>query len=320
MDRVKLLLVGFLGIFFIFLGACTTVGEKQADVVKPPVVAPGAKYVGMETCLGCHDKFSADVKTNVHLRSATKGCETCHGPGSIHAESENPKDIITFKEKGIENAFILSSQCLNCHARDRHVMYYKASAHFTSGVACTSCHRIHVKRSTKITSTIAQPYYDSVAKGYLKKQEPALCYECHSEIRAKTFYPSHHPIKEGKITCSDCHSVHGGPVGMLKTKENLNELCYRCHPDKRGPFAFEHPPVEEDCTICHDPHGSTAFSLLKKPEPILCLQCHHSHFQIMHHKDVQYTAAVRCTQCHVAIHGSNYPSHGVGTGGRALTR
>jgi DmsE family decaheme c-type cytochrome len=291
--------------------------EMKKSTVNLPTVS-GASYVGDETCKACHEAIASSFKTTYHEGKAN--CESCHGPGSLHASSQDPKDIITFKQDDIPTMFAYSSQCLSCHAKNKKVMYYKTSAHFTAGIACTSCHSVHVKKSTKIASTLAQPYYESVAKGFLKEQEPMLCYNCHGEIRAKTFYPSHHPIKEGKMVCSDCHVSHGGTVGMLKTKERLNEMCYQCHPDKRGPFAFEHAPVEEDCTICHEPHGTTAFNLLKNSEPILCLQCHHSHFQIAEHKDFQYTASVRCTQCHSRIHGSNYPSQGAPFGGRALTR
>jgi len=45
----------------------------------------------------------------------------------------------------------------------------------------------------------------------------------------------------------------------------------------KGPFAFEHPPVTERCTICHEPHGTVAKDLLRKPVTFLCLQCHAGH-------------------------------------------
>ncbi|MCG8683818.1 MAG: cytochrome C [Desulfobacterales bacterium] len=38
------------------------------------------------------------------------GCEVCHGPGSLHAESQDPEDIIT--EIDIET-------CISCHNQDR---------------------------------------------------------------------------------------------------------------------------------------------------------------------------------------------------------
>jgi hypothetical protein len=41
---------------------------------------------------------------------------------------------------------------------------------------------------------------------------------------------------------------------MVKA-ESIKELCTTCHADKRGPWLFEHPPVEENCLTCHNPHG-----------------------------------------------------------------
>ena len=37
---------------------------------------------------------------------------------------------------------------------------------------------------------------------------------------------------------------------------SVNEQCYTCHTEKRGPFLWEHAPVRESCLNCHTPHGS----------------------------------------------------------------
>ena len=33
---------------------------------------------------------------------------------------------------------------------------------------------------------------------------------------------------------------------MLK-EASVNDNCYKCHAEKRGPFLWEHPPVRENC-------------------------------------------------------------------------
>jgi predicted CXXCH cytochrome family protein len=55
---------------------------------------------------------------------------------------------------------------------------------------------------------------------------------------------------------------------MLK-HETVNQQCYSCHADKRGPFVFSHPPVEENCLTCHTPHGSSHGKLLADKAPNL---------------------------------------------------
>lgn len=67
-----------------------------------------------QSCFECHTTghgkpggFVSESQTP-ELKNA--GCETCHGPGSLHAESQEPKDIKTK----------LSAQdCLTCHNEER---------------------------------------------------------------------------------------------------------------------------------------------------------------------------------------------------------
>ena len=75
------------------------------------------------------------------------------------------------------------------------------------------------------------------------------------------------------MVCSDCHDPHGQLEKNLKA-ETINQLCYKCHAEKTGPFAYPHPPVNENCAICHEPHGTVANNLLKQPPTFLCLRCH----------------------------------------------
>jgi DmsE family decaheme c-type cytochrome len=97
---------------------------------------------------------------------------------------------------------------------------------------------------------------------------------------------------------------------MLKA-ESVNLLCYRCHTEKRGPYVWQHPPVEENCLICHTPHGSKAAKLLTERVPNLCQECHNPDV----HPDVVPTGSAStfnsllsgraCLNCHGQVHGSN---------------
>jgi hypothetical protein len=67
-----------------------------------------------KTCFGCHTtgygKPSGFVSAERTPNLKNVGCEACHGPGSVHAESEDPADIkgsLTIKD------------CTGCHNEER---------------------------------------------------------------------------------------------------------------------------------------------------------------------------------------------------------
>jgi DmsE family decaheme c-type cytochrome len=104
---------------------------------------------------------------------------------------------------------------------------------------------------------------------------------------------------------------------MVEQASGNEEPCLRCHLDKRGPFAFEHPGVRiGGCESCHSPHGSMNARLLKRPVIFtLCLECHNGAGNFGRQGDgVKLQSSAHnmadpryqnCTTCHVRIHGSN---------------
>jgi DmsE family decaheme c-type cytochrome len=118
------------------------------------------------------------------------------------------------------------------------------------------------------------------------------------------------PLREGKMTCSDCHNPHGSATEAMLRQDSINDNCYKCHAEKRGPFLFEHLPVRENCDNCHDPHGSVNEAMLKLSRPRLCGECH----TFDHGPNVAggvgnlFNVGRACNNCHTAVHGSNSPS------------
>jgi len=117
--------------------------------------------------------------------------------------------------------------------------------------------------------------------------------------------PFHHTVNEGLIQCKDCHNVHDSYPKAAKLSSAQDQICLKCHTEKRGPWVFEHLPVKaEGCTSCHVPHGSNNQRLLTRNNVNnMCLECHGlSTFPTLHNQANKYQA---CTMCHAAIHGSN---------------
>jgi DmsE family decaheme c-type cytochrome len=129
---------------------------------------------------------------------------------------------------------------------------------------------------------------------------------------------SHHPLPEGKMACTACHSPHGSSAPAQLVKNTVNETCTSCHAEFRGPFLWEHQPVTEDCANCHDAHGSAQPALLKLRPPFLCQTCHEGagHPSIANTPQglpgggapSAFLLAGGCINCHSQIHGSNHPS------------
>ncbi len=314
----------FVGLaLLVFMSSCVSMSDLKGSSSKTSVpVIQGAQYVGSESCADCHDEVVDNFSKTIHGRieafetkpmGVQKGCESCHGPASKHIDEEDPSKILTFKGRKLTPQE-KSAICLQCH-RSGDVMDWKGSKHDLSNVACTDCHTVH----------------KNTGRYSLKKPEPQLCYKCHQKQRGQAYMPSHHPIKEGKMVCTDCHNPHtSANRWMLRTDERINDLCFKCHADKEGPFVFEHAPVVENCVICHEPHGTVANNLLKQNEPFICLQCHHLHFHagLSAHEGygigkinaIQQVMTTKCTECHSQIHGSNQPSNTRAGMGRRLTR
>jgi DmsE family decaheme c-type cytochrome len=228
-------------------------------------------------------------------------CTTCHDPhGKIKEETR--KDL-----------------CLSCHSGTP-TMAWHSSSHNLNGVACTDCHNPHPNTRVQQLVGISHTNVARPKRLMMSVQEPEACYKCHPKIFGLNALPSHHPIKEGKMVCSDCHDAHGQREGNLKG-ETVNLLCYKCHAEKQGPFAYAHPPVTENCGICHEPHGTVANNLLKQPPTFLCLRCHSGHLNATHtygstggainintNTSIRRALYTNCTECHTQIHGSDIPT------------
>lgn len=276
------------------------------------------EYAGSQVCLQCHEATSnAFAKTMMgklfleHPRSAVEkqGCEGCHGPGAKHAASggQDRAGMMRFGKSSGHSIAEQNAVCLQCHEKAAR-MFWQGSTHESRELACTSCHTV---------------MSDVSERGGLKRFTVlATCAQCHRQRASQQLRFAHMPLGEGKLECTSCHNPHGTPNDKLLIGSTVNEVCYSCHTEKRGPFLHEHPPVTENCANCHDSHGSNHEKMLKTAKPRLCQQCHDPTrhpsraYAINDPKaiPVRFIPGRQCANCHFAIHGSNHPS------GKAFTR
>ncbi len=211
--------------------------------------------------------------------------------------------------------FTGSKSCAECHADIAKDFPTAAHARLqakgpnASEVGCESCHgagSIH-NQSGGAAHTIINP-----------KKSPEVCFACHLDKRGEFNLPHHHPVLEGKVSCTDCHNPHKGQAikGGGTALATEIQTCGQCHSAQRGPFVFEHEAVREGCTTCHAVHGSVNQKMLIARDANLCFRCHSQQQttggRIFIGGQDHTTRLSRGTcwtaGCHEAVHGSQIGS------------
>ena len=217
----------------------------------------------------------------------------------------------------IEGAqYVGMETCGACHEKE--AREFKLSTHARISIpmgkgvkveGCEMCHgpgSLHVDADDKDKkATIINP-----------RKDPNACFACHLDKKAQFQLPFHHPVLEGKMSCTDCHSPHAEEVRpwSATSLKDINEACFKCHKDQRGPFVWEHEALREGCTTCHSVHGSISDKMLVARDNNLCLRCHTQMTNFptegkSSHATRLLVGTCFSAGCHVAVHGSNFDEH-----------
>ena len=313
----------------LFASAAAWATAASLAAAQPPQGAPPSTKNGVHVCLQCHNQPPANlvlqtphaVKADARTPFAQQQCETCHGASAAHVEVAGTPVAVVYKGPKRSPVAQRNAVCLSCHEAGLRT-YWTGSQHESRGVACNDCHTIHAR---------IQPVLS-------KATQAQVCFTCHKTQRAQIRRISAHPLavtslaSTAKMSCSDCHNPHGSTGPSLMKRDTINDTCYTCHMEKRGPFVHNHEPVSENCANCHNPHGTIAENLLKARPPFLCQECHTPHGPIVPQvvgqgqtgtingvpatvtatssgkAPLNFIMARGCTNCHTEVHGTNNPS------------
>lgn len=191
----------------------------------------------------------------------------------VGGETQEAEKTSSQEPAKVEKAqYVGSETCEACH--EDIVKAFRLESHYETslkegekivGESCESCHGpggLHVDTSGD--------------KSKIIRYSAERCFSCHVDKKAQFQLQYHHPVVEGQMSCLDCHEIHnaGQASHSVTTLERSNEKCFKCHKEMKGPFVFEHDPMRDGCTACHEPHGGVYPRLLVADSNTLCLRCH----------------------------------------------
>ncbi|MBI2522558.1 MAG: hypothetical protein HYV97_19215 [Bdellovibrio sp.] len=208
-----------------------------------------AQTPGEENCLTCH--FEGQTAKLTHTPAADNMCDTCHEKNDQHFSINYSSEV-----------------CANCHEVQSNLPFKHKALDLTK--QCVTCHNPH----------------GSEQKSFLRKPIIELCTGCHTDAKDKAA-KSTHDVAYSEGGCVKCHQPHGS-VNQRLLKLPKEDLCLNCHNknlDYVGHYPtnnrvisdikkiietapYTHAPAKEKkCTLCHTPHQSDKWWLLKTEIP-----------------------------------------------------
>ncbi len=159
---------------------------------------------GTELCLSCHGGEAMTIMAetphgnpdNPHTPYSQQGCESCHGPGSVHVSRAGGGIgyplLLSFENKVRFAVPKENAACMNCHAETMgglDALTWTGSPHDDLGMSCQDCHAPH---------SIKDPMADQGV-------QLELCADCHLddiEMHREVELPV------DTVSCGECHEVH----------------------------------------------------------------------------------------------------------------
>ncbi len=252
--------------------------EPRCDALGQDKTAPFPRtgvYVGEAVCKDCHEEQAEAIHAGVHasvvLAKQLNACETCHGPGKLHAEHRDNNALLITHPPDLGRSVV--QFCGRCHAEATVAHGGDMAGFLAAGKTCTSCHKVHQKTPAKAphAGVAFHTRRDLAADERAQPVGAKKCIECHP-LRDELLSQSPHAHLGAAVVADGCETCHGPGSLHVETK-GLARLITR--PDRAGDGAAT-------CRSCHQGVDPAEFHWKDKHKPLLsegmtCSTCHTVH-------------------------------------------
>ena len=242
----------------------------QMDALNNGLDQKGTAVSFENQCAGCHQTgMAVQVDTAVYGGTPVRevvtgyvelniGCEACHGPGSMHATSHDPADIVNpGRLAGVEGIKRANEVCGACHSRGTSVtlpgmsLPMQAPALLSGSAAVpflpgnNLLNDLGAAGAFVTLATNPSDFWGSVnfAAADPNGKFPLYTASKNHHQQYMDIGQGPHAAESSAVPCFGCHSPHsaenrhmiattvkeGGITKVVGTKEENNTLCLACH-------------------------------------------------------------------------------------------
>ena len=262
--------------------------HRRGDTLK------GATATGATRCITCHPRRDNLLQQSYHRglssTNTDTGCETCHGNGGLHVETNGLSRLITRPDTARDG----TATCRSCHDHVDAVDFHwkgRRKPLLSSNMTCTTCHQVHKPVLKNLGGHATAQLAQSPAR---PTRQPAptnrVCMKCHApafEIMVGTIHETvsgaDTPLQEGCAACHDGAHRHAQNAGRKQMVESLHdsnrktqlETCAKCHSRDQ---AMRHVKIGShyrkgvSCLSCHSP--AAAKGRVRADAEKNCVSCH----------------------------------------------
>ncbi len=242
-----------------------------------------ALQVGDAKCDGCHttgfsaSKDAATGRWSGKYASLGVGCESCHGPGSKHAEAPAKQNIVNPRQL---NARQQEQLCGQCHSRvtnkaERDLVFPQG---FVAGNV-----DLHDRVEFWTYSTQPGNFWANEFSNKNRQQYQDARFSKHERVG---------------VTCITCHDVHSTERGYAQVRGDKNAQCAACHQASEAMYADSTmAKAGVGCIDCHMAHIANRAGATAKTREFWDVSSH-TFRAVMPQEAADYKMRSSCDACH----------------------